>query len=272
MSENDRREFGPPEDIAMLPWYLGHYSHAFVALHPFVSVDGLDPATCEYGTMVLPGGERPQDMGLLEWMDEETECRRAGKELASQSVDEIVKRFGHPVGWRLVCNQAGFADHCALDRALRTHIMGLRDELEDRAGAERLVEFGRRNRLFLPTEGSFQPIMQNSLVDLFESADLRHIVAGDEFGDDDRLISTAMLRTESPWHSEDVVPTYGARRMFAQDHSLLAWVHWDSFYTVIFATEERLASIRPSDLFEGFWCSAETKIYWLQQPCLALAQ
>lgn len=53
---------------------------------------------------------------------------------------------------------------------------------------------------------------------------------------------------------------------------MLVWVHWDSFYTAVFGTAERLDGSRLGELFEGFWCSNETSTYWLTQPVIPLTQ
>lgn len=272
MDEPDRTKFGPPDDTPMLPWFDGAFSHAFVALHPFVAIEGLHPSVCEYGTLVLPRSSAPPDIDLLEWTDGEAEERRDGKEVTENAVDDIAVRFGNAVSWREICNLAGISDHCALDQALRTIILGLRRDLEDHASAERLKKCCDRYAFFRPTEGRFQPIMQARLTELFERVGLSEVSVGDEFGDEERLVSLATLRRDQAWDRRPDLSSWGIRRIFAPDQSMLVWVHWDSFYTVVFATAERLAGSRLDELFEGFWCSNETTTYWLTQPPIPLTQ
>jgi hypothetical protein len=69
MNEADPAKFGPPDDTPMLPWFGGAFTHSFVALHPFIAIDGLDPRVCEYGTLILPRSSAPADVDLLEWVD-----------------------------------------------------------------------------------------------------------------------------------------------------------------------------------------------------------
>ena len=272
MNEDDRAKFGPPDDTAMLPWIDGVYSHGFVALHPFIAIDGLHPRVCEYGTLILPRSSAPPDIDLLEWIDGEAEERRDGKELAAISVDEIAFKFGNQVSWQAMCHLVGLSDHCALDQALRTIILGLRKDLEDKASAERLEKYCDQHALFRPTEGRFQPIMQAQIIALFERMKLDEVFVGDEFGDDERLVSLAALRGEQAWDQRADLLPWGIRRIFAPDHSMLMWVHWDSFYTAVFATAERLDGSRLDELFEGFWCSNETITYWLTQSAIPLTQ
>lgn len=272
MDQHDLAKFGPPDNTPILPWYGDAFQHAFVALHPFYAVDGLHPGSCESGSLILLRSEMPDDVGLIEWADEATAERKVGKEIDADALDEIAKRFARTIGWRAVGREAGFADHCELDRALRTNIHGLRDDLADPASAERLLRYCDREALFLPTEGRFEPQMQHALMQMFARAGHRDIVAGDEFGEEERLVAVSALSGEKPWVGVEDVPAYGARRLFAPDRSLLAWVHWDSFYTLILGTEAALAGVRLDQLFEGFWCNTATTTYWLNQPPLRLVE
>ena len=272
MDASDRRTSGPPEDVPLLPWYQGAFTHAFVALHPFFAIDGLHPGVCESGSLIVRRSEAPEEADLLEWADAASADRRRGKEIDGERLDSIAKAFGKPVRWRTICKDAGIADHCELDRALRTHIGGLRHDLADPRLTEQLLHHCDREAIFLPTEGRFEPIMQDALMHMFARAGCRRIFAGDEFGDEERPVDVEALTGGRPWVGAEDVPAYGARRLYAPDLSLLAWVHWDSFQTVIFGTEGSLAGMRLDDLFEGFWCSEDTVSYWLTQPPIPLVQ
>jgi hypothetical protein len=272
MDTIDREKFGPPDDTPMLPWFGRAYTHGFVALHPFFTVEGLDPKTCEHGTLVLSRSAAPLALGLLEWADEESAKRRAGKEINSDGVDGAAKRFGRQIGWRTICQQVGFTDHCELDQALRTSIGGLRDDLADAAKSERLASYCSRHRIFLPTEGRFEPMMQASLATVFRRSGNSSVIVGDEFGDDERLIDTSLLEQVELWEGMAALPIHGVKRLIAPNHSLLAWAHWDSFYTLILGTAEVFQGLKIANLFEGFWCSDETECYWLTQPCISLAE
>lgn len=114
--------------------------------------------------------------------------------------------------------------------------------------------------------------MQANLIDLFERVGVSEVFVGDEFGDDERLVTLATLGGELAWDRRTDLSSWGIRRIYAPDQSILVWVHWDSFYTAVFATAERLDGSRLDELFEGFWCSNETSTYWLTQPAIPLTQ
>lgn len=272
MDKIDRAKFGPPDDAPIMPWYGGVYSHGFVALHPFFTVEGLDPNTCEHGTLALERSKAPSELGLLEWMDEESDKRRAGKEITPEGVDGLSKRFGQQISWRTVCQQNNFTNHCELDRALRTSIGGLRRDLADNATSDRLASYCSRHQIFPPNEGSFQPMMQSSLASVFRQAGFQSLLVGDEFGDDERLVDIGLMERDELWDGMAELPQYGIKRLIAPDRSLFAWVHWDSFYTMIFGTDEGLHGLKINRLFEGFWCSNETNTYWLTQTCIPLVE
>ena len=272
MDDIDRAKFPPPDDTSMLDWYRGTFSDGFIALHPFFTVQGLDPKSCEHGTLVLRGSERPDQVGLIEWMDLHADERRIGKEITASSMADIEKQFSRRIGWREICQQVGLPDHCALDRALRTHILGLAREFEDLDSATRLIAYCNRHNIFLPTEGAFQPNMEASLVHLLQQAGLSDVIVGDEFGEEEKLISLSSLSQATAWASRDDFPNWGARRLMAPDRSLLIWVHWDSFYTAVFGTAERLSNLQLSYALEGFWCSGESTSYWLMQNAIPLVQ
>ncbi|MCU0891494.1 MAG: DUF2711 family protein [Sandarakinorhabdus sp.] len=272
MEASDRDKFGPPDDTPIMPWYAGAYSQGFVILHPFFTVDGLDPSKCEYGTLVLRGSEAPPELGFVEWTEKEAARRRFGKETDQEGVDGLAKRLGRRITWQTMCETVEIADHCELDRALRTNIHGLRHDLSNTASAERLISYCTEHEIFLPNEGRFEPLIQSSLATLFRQAGLQSIIVGDEFGDDERLIPISLLEGDALWGDMTELPIYGIKRLIAPDRSLFAWVHWDSFYTLILGTAEAFREFEISQLFEGFWCSDETNTYWLTQPCIPLAQ
>lgn len=263
MTEIDRSKWPPPEDDAMLPWYQGVFDAGFIALHPFFTVDGLDPAACVHGTMVFTRSEMPEGVGLIDWMDTEGAVRREGKEVQSGSMPGIAKMLGRAISWGKTVATLGMADHCALDCALRTHIKGLRKDLADEAAARRLEDYCARERIFLPTEGVIQPLMENSLIAMLRRAGFDEMILADEFGDDEKLMSLDALEHGEPWELRDDLPRWGVRRLIAPDRSLLVWVHWDSFYTAIFGTRARLNNALLEEGFEGFWCTPSTKTYWL---------
>lgn len=247
----------------MLDWYAGVFNRGFIALHPFFAVEGLDPSLCAHGTMTFDRSDMPADADLMAWVDQASADHRKGKELFDGSIPAVAKRFGSVIGWREICAATGLSDHCALDLALRTHIKGLRRDLRDESAMRAMTAYCDREKIFLPTEGELQPVMEHALVAMLRRAGLEEVIIADEFGEEERQVRLDSLAGEHAWRTRADLLQWGIRHIRAPDASLLVWVHWDSFFTAIFGTEERFRGARVSDGFEGFWCSERTTTYWL---------
>lgn len=253
----------PPDGLPIIPWFDGVFSRAFIVLHPFVAIEGLDPASCEPGNHNLNAGGKPEGLGLIEWADRERSARLRGKELRFGTVQDIAKGFGQPIRWGTICRELDLADNRSIDRALRTQIGSLKQQFSDHTTAENLINHCARSKIFLPTEGSFQPILEPPLAVLLRRLGLTDVTLGDEFGEDAYPVSVDELEAGESWSKAQ------PRRIVASDRSLVVLTPWDSFFTIILGSSERLISVLP-DLFEGFWCSNETTTDWCFEPYIPL--
>ncbi|MCO6392677.1 DUF2711 family protein [Aliihoeflea aestuarii] len=261
----------PMADTPILPFYGGAYDRGFVALHPFVTIDGLDPAQCEHGTHIVERSEIPDGVDIVAWADEHRAGERKNMVIDADQVDHAAKIRGRPVGWRQMGEAVGFTDHLALNRALRTHIRALRPEFADPEGAAKLVAHCAQRRIFLPTEGEFQPVMERAMLRFLTAAGLDRIIWADEFdADSAQQICLDDFPSEGRWIEGKATPDFRPRRLFAGDGSLFVCVDWDSFFTLILGSERRLAAGRPETCFEGFRCARETEIFWIFQEPLPL--
>ncbi|GGF86734.1 hypothetical protein GCM10007301_53310 [Azorhizobium oxalatiphilum] len=259
------RLVAPPYDTAILPWYGGRFDAAFVALHPFFALPGVDPAACAHGTLVMERDEVPEGMSLRDHLDAQQAGRHADVTLDEDAVDMAAKAQGIAMSWSVLAARAGFADHRAVNRALRTHIRALKPAFADPQGAAALEAFCAREKLFLPTEGVFQPLMEARLAALFAACGCERVVVGDEFGEEQEVRPRAVLEDARPWHLVPDYPRNLPRRLLAEDGSLMACVDWDSFFTLILGTHARFAEADPGALFEGFWCAPDTELSWQRQ-------
>jgi hypothetical protein len=256
-----------PDDEPLLDFYKGTFDAAYIAVHPFFRIPGLDPLRCAHGSVVVRRSEMPEDVDLLDYSRLIDAERRLVHQVPEGDVDERAKRDGVIVPWRDVGPYCELDDARAINRALRTVILGLRPEFADEDGADRLTAFCAREQIFRPTESEFQPICEDRLVSLFEQAGCGRVILGDEFGDHDIPKPLDFLRTEQAWAERaDWPPIYGVRRLYAEDRSMIAIVPWDQFFTVIAMTAERATHTRVESLFEGFWCDDATTLSWWRDP------
>ncbi|WP_109807999.1 hypothetical protein [Sphingosinithalassobacter portus] len=247
----------------MLEYYHGHFDAVFVALHPFVSIEGMHPLACEIGSSVVERSEMPENINLIEYADQLGRERAATAKFDWTKTVEAMKRDGVTILWKELARNVGFDDLRVVDQALRTNIRGLRKDLENLAACERLVAHCMADGIFLPTASEFQPVMQQGLAELFARTGAEAVMMGDEFGDETNLGPSASLTDSRPWRfGLEGMPKWPLRRLYHPDESLLAVVPWDHFLTVLAMTNERKEQVRPETLFEGFWVDSETTIDW----------
>jgi len=260
-----------PGEEPILDFYRGTFDAAYIAVHPFFRIPGLDPLRCDHGSIVVERSEIPADANLLDYFKRLDAERERTHTVSVREVDDQAKRDGVVVPWRDVGPLCGLDDARAISRALRTVILSLRPEFTDEYGADRLMAWCARERIFRPSDTEFQPILEHRLVELFEHAGLDRVVLGDEFGDHDIPKPLDFLRTEQAWAGrDDWPPIYGVRRLYAEDRSIIAIVPWDQFFTVIAMTAERAAQTAVELLFEGFWCDDATTLSWWRNPSRSL--
>jgi hypothetical protein len=256
-----------PNEGPLLDFYRGTFDAVYVALHPFFRISGLNPLRCQYGSVVLQRSEMPEGVGLLDYMKQLDAERSLNLPIAEGEVDERAKREGVIVPWREVGSHCGLDDARAINRALRTIILGLRPEFADEAGADRLAYYCAREQIFRPTESEFQPVSEHRLVELFARAGCARVVLGDEFGDHDISQPLDFLKGDVAWiERPDWPQIHGVRRIYAEDRSMLAIEPWDQFFTVVAMTVERARQAAVDELFEGFWCDETTSLGSMFEP------
>jgi hypothetical protein len=256
--KRDRRTMYPQNGRALLDWYRGAFDAAFIALHPFR--DPL-PMASDAQALLSRAGLAPN------WgdpFDLVTELYKQGRAKAVPFLDifDVEKRHARPISWEDARSGAGFSDLAAVNHALLSGIFSLRTEVADQAGSERLRAFCDRQRWFVPTEGSFQCLMEQGIANLFTRAGVEAVETVLEFGEDPMLLGVPSLRGPASWRHIGI-HTRGS--IYAVDRSLLVAVHWDSFFTLVTGTHDRLAAADPASLFEGFWCSPTTSHHWWEE-------
>jgi len=256
-----------PDTAPLLDFYRGTFDVAYIAVHPFFRIPGLDPLRCDRGSVAVDRSELPADVDVLGYFRQVDAERALTHTLSVGDVDNRAKHDGIILPWRDIGPSSALSDARAISRALGTVTLSLRAEFVDEDGADRLTAFCARERIFRPTDSEFQPISEHRLVTLFERAGYDCVVLGDEFGDHDIPKPLDFLKTEEAWAERaDWPPIYGVRRIYAEDRSMIAIVPWDQFFTVIAMTTARAAETAVETLFEGFWCDETTTLAWWRDP------
>lgn len=253
----------PSYDEPILGWYADAYDLAYVALHPFVRIPGLDPALCSPWTTHIDRSDLLANQDLLDAIRSRESAGHLN--FSPHVVDEITKRRGVALSWNEVGKATGLTNFADLNRALLTSIGALKSEYQDQTGADLISHYCSSEKIFPPSEGEFQASMQQNLGKVFRASGVDRIQVAGQFDEVANAIEIDLLDSQEPWCSIDRIPNR-AGRIFAADRSLLVVVDWDSFFTLICGKAERLQSVRLAEFFEGFWCSPTTKHNWWLQP------
>jgi hypothetical protein len=220
----DRKTVCAPADVPILEYYKNHFDCVFVNLHPFTKI------------------KQNAKMKYQDWFEGEYPTKT--EEIENL---ELVK-------WKEISNLTGLSTIEEIDIALRTSIMGLRKDLENQASSEKLHRIIRENNILPPTEGVFEAIQENSILEGIKNLGYKWICLGGEFGDSMQLV----------W-LEDLIDDkvkINQKNLYTYDKKILVTVHWDSFQTYICSSHEFVNKIVEFAKLEGFYCNSKTEIYW----------
>lgn len=213
----------PPYDAPLIEAYGNRFESAFVILHPFVAV---------------PEG--------LSW-----------KTARKYPSDGQILSVGAKRTWASVAAETGIGTCAKMNQALLTSIRSINDELCDIAACDALKSFVTSETVWMPAEGSFQPLLQDDFVDAFESAGHETLIFVPEFPTIDPIkgIELAKLRTrEAPF------PDHGS--LVSPDASFLFTVDWDSFFTLFYGPLDFVTDVVRRRGLEGFFATATTDHFW----------
>ncbi|SCK04849.1 DUF2711 family protein [Vogesella sp. LIG4] len=160
-----------------------------------------------------------------------------------------------PVNWQSVASATGLPDIAAIDIALCTQSHSLRQQLCRDDYAQQLAQYCEGHGLVPPDKGELPEIWQDQLL-LLLAGNSDSVWYGDEFGDHCQLLSLARL-------GSDHQAPHSHPRFFSPDGELMLSTHWDSYYSLVAGSPERL---RPFTCFEGFYCQPDTRVRWSLPP------
>ena len=213
----------PPSDAPLVEAYGGRFESLYVILHPFVRVPD-----------------------RLAW--------RATHEYPSE---EQIVAVGEKVRWAEVAAQIGLHGAAGLNHALLTSIAAIYPEFGDFASRDHLQRFLQAGNVWMPNEGSFQPLLQPDFLDAFDAAGKSSLIYVPEFPSVDPVLPFNLARLKN--HA-DIFPARGS--LMPEDFSFLFTVEWDSFFTLLYGPREFVETFVARRGVEGFFANATTEHYW----------
>jgi hypothetical protein len=213
----------PPYDAPLAEAYGGRFESVYVLLHPFVGV--------------------PEHL--------------AWKTVKQYPSDERILSLGAKVPWSHVAAQTGLSTCAKVNQALLTSIRSISEELRDYPASEALTSFLQSNSVWMPTEGRFEPLLQEDFLDAFEAAGLEELIFVPQFPSVDPIqrFSVAKLRSR-----EETFPNHGS--LAAPDASFLLTVDWDSFFTLLYGPHAFVDEVVSRRNLEGFFATPTTEHFW----------
>jgi hypothetical protein len=215
-----------PGDGPLLSYYAGVFDSVFVSLSPFIKPVSIPTALFTPAT----------------YPDRAQIC--AGCE---------------SVGWEEVRQKAGLPSISALDIALRTRISGLRPQFANQEFAALLEQAERDLGVISPLEGEHSDLLHNTVLGIFQALGHKWVWVGDEFSTERKLHWIDDLRKSQ----SSVIK--GHCNVFAPDKSILWTVHWDSHFSFLCSREGKLQFADVESKLEGFFCEANSEVYWSTQ-------
>lgn len=162
----------------------------------------------------------------------------------------------HAVPWRRVMSLTGLPTISAIDIGLRTRILGLKEEICNQEYAKAIDAMMDSMNILPPPEGIHSDLLHDKVLGLFQEFGHDWVWIGDEFCSERKLHWIDDLKNQK----NTIVR--GPCNVFSPDKSMLWTVHWDSHFSFLCSSREKLQRINISERLEGFYCSPETEVYW----------
>ncbi len=249
----------PPTNQRFLDWYKDHFDSVFIALHPFFTIDGIDPATDSAGVSIQNSSGLPLRVLDTEILNSPVDAVSTQK---SPDDDALVrareKDRGKEVRWDSVSNGCKFGTCQEVFRSILVMTGAVAaSNTDDADRASRLQSYCAKGKIFLPTGHTFSPSLENSLALLIRRLRAESLQMTDEFDEGSQTVAPFVLQMQLTWAA--LAPK--ASKIYPEDHSFLIAVPASSFNTVICGQRESLMKAGIEDL-EGFWCDENTRPMW----------
>jgi hypothetical protein len=216
-----------PLDGNILEYYAGTFEAVYVCLNPFIKPVSIDIAEFKPGTY-------PNRATIA------ASCKG--------------------VSWAEVAQFAKLPSLAAVDIGLRSGIRGLKKELENLDFAGVIEALSETHGILTPTEGLFPDLLHDKILHSIQELGYDWLWIGDEF------CTERKLRWIDDLKDQDEGLTTGRFNVFTPDKQLLWTIHWDSHFSFLCSSREKLLTIQSTSGLEGFFCTPSTEVYWSVLP------
>ncbi|WP_404346798.1 DUF2711 domain-containing protein [Sutcliffiella horikoshii] len=209
------------EDVSIKEFYKGIFNEVYIFFHPFIK-----PITID--SELLNSETNPDKFQII------NHCEK--------------------VTWKEFLALSGLKSYEEVDIGLRTRILGLNKDFENKEFKEKINTVSEKEKLVPPTEGMLPELLINNLLGAIKEEKYDWIWVGDEFGTERKLEYINDLIEQD---------TLARHNLFTHDNSILITTHWDSHFSMICSDDKKkLDRILERCNLEGFYCDDDTEIYW----------
>lgn len=248
----------PNEDNTFLNHFAGFYDSVLIAYLPFFRLreNSLEQISVQKSHQISLEEFKAKDKVFGNLPDFNADIY--SYENDNYPEDEIIFENGETVRWEEVKNGANFNDHSEIYKALKTSIGSYRKVFERIDLRDKLNEFTEREKIFHPSESSFEVLSKIEIYNALKNLGKNEIVVIDEFYENEKEWNLDSISLEQFVTKID----YDDRYIFPKDKSILFSIAWDSFFYLICSDKQTIDKILRNSKIEGFFCTTETKHTW----------
>ncbi|MFN8576752.1 MAG: DUF2711 family protein [Candidatus Sericytochromatia bacterium] len=242
-----------PENEIFLEYFNKYSDSVFIAFNPFFRINGENNNQNYHLSSLKVNSETKSEDKTLNYLIDSLGTN--GKSIYFPNPDypefeEIVEK-AEIIKWETIKKECNFNDYSELSIALRTSIGGLKKEYSRPDLCEKLTVFCENNKIWMPTEGSFNALVQLEIKRILKLNGVLNVIVQNEFGDEKKEASVEEL--------EDNI-YYGIKNIYTISKNILFTVDWDSFYFLFCSNREVIE--KSLGWWEGFYCNEKTKHFW----------
>lgn len=256
----------PSYDKPFLESWNGRFEAVLVVLHPFFTLPDVQPV--QEGFVVTSHARSASGQAAF-YRETDREADDANPVLgklqqSSTFLASIVQPDGFewiadakPVAWAEIADRAGLVGAARVGAALAAVIGGLRKEFVVESDVQRLIACSEEQGVFLPTEGSFQPLLLGPLAALLDSPSGSGVLYQEEFDTDPvQKLSADELKAGVPFRGS----------LYDLDKTRLAVVDWDSHFMLVAGPRADLEAWRSAHSLDAFFADNSTRHPWWFAP------
>ena len=163
------------------------------------------------------------------------------------------------IPWNKILKETGLTSFSEIDLALQTMIGAIRKQPENFKFVNTLDQLSMNDPdLRFPSEGDLSIHLEHRLLKVLKSLGIKWLWVGDQHCTERKLVWLEDL------FNKQEVPTHGC--IFTYDHKTLITTHWDSHCSFLCSSKKTLEKILSIDIFEGFYCTNNTEVFWSSNP------